>query len=179
MEKTKSDVPITPDTKIGVLLKRFPQLENTLIEVFPEFKKLRNPVLRKTIARVTSLRQAAVVAKFPLAELIKKLGDEVGIKEEFQTDEAHVSFPKEAPSWFLPDKIEQSFDTKSMLDKGEQPINKVLDDLKSLANGEIYELIISFLPVPLIETVQKQGFFVWAKEEGKQVVKVYFTPSYL
>jgi hypothetical protein len=179
MKKTNSDFPITPDTKIGALLERFPQLENTLIEVFPEFKKLRNPVLRKTIARVTSLRQAAVVAKFPLAELINKLREKAGIVEEFETDEVQVSFSKDAPSWFSPNKIKQSFDAKSMLDKGEQPINKVLDDCKSLANREIYELILPFLPVPLIENVQKQGFLVWAKEEEKRVIKVYITPSYL
>jgi len=179
MEKTNSDFPITPDTKIGVLLERYPQLENTLIEVFPEFKKLRNPVLRKTIARVTSLRQAAAVAKYPLAELINKLRAEAGIKEEFLTDEIQVSFPKDAPSWFSPNKIKQSFDAKSMLDKGEQPINKVLADCKSLDTGEIYELIMPFLPIPLIENAQKQGFLVWAEEKEKRKIKVYITRSYL
>ena len=57
MEKSESNFQISPETKIGSLLDRFPDLEKTLLEMAPEFKKLRNPILRKTIARVTSLRQ--------------------------------------------------------------------------------------------------------------------------
>lgn len=177
MEHSQSEFPITPDTKIGALLERFPQLEKTLIEVFPEFRKLRNPVLRKTIARVASLRQAAVAAKVPIADLVNKLRYEAGIKEKFQTDESVMSFSKDTPPWFSPDRIVQSFDAKSMLDKGEQPINKVLADCKSLKAGEIYELIMPFLPTPLIEKSQKQGYLVWAKEEGERLFKTYLTPN--
>jgi hypothetical protein len=178
MEKTNSDFPITPDTKVGALLERYPQLEELLIKIAPEFKKLRNPMLRKTIARVTSLRQAAAVAKFPLAELINKLRERAGIQEKFRTDEIQVSFSKDAPSWFVPNKIVKSLDANNMLDKGEQPLTKVLADCKSLEHGEIYELIMPFLPIPLIEHAQKLGFLVWAEEE-KRVVKMYITPAHL
>ncbi len=177
MEKTNLDLQITPETKIGVLLEKFPQLEKTLIEVFPEFKKLRNPILRKTIARVTSLRHAAAVAKVPIAELINKLRNEAGIKEEFQTDESIMSFSKEIPSWFSPSSIVQSLDARSILDKGEKPLNKVLADCKSLKAGEIYELTTPFLPAPLIDNAQKQGFLVWAKEEDERIFKTYLTPK--
>jgi hypothetical protein len=179
MEKTNSDFQITPETKIGVLLERFPQLEKTLIEVFPEFKKLRNPILRKTIARITSLRQAAAVAKVSIAELISKLRNEAGIKEEFTTDESTISYAnaKETPAWFSPSDIVQSLDARPMLEKGEQPINKVLAGCKNLNAGEIYELTTPFLPAPLIDNAQKQGFLVWAKEEDERVFKIYITPK--
>lgn len=52
---------ITPDTKINALLESYPQLEDALINIFKNFKKLRYPFLRKTIAKVTSLRQAAII----------------------------------------------------------------------------------------------------------------------
>ncbi|GAG12823.1 unnamed protein product, partial [marine sediment metagenome] len=100
MGKTNSE--ITPETKIGTLLDRFPKLEKTFLEMAPEFKKLRNPVLKKTIARVTSLRQASTIAKIPLTEIINKLRSEAGIQEEFMTDEAVVSPSKESPAWFSP-----------------------------------------------------------------------------
>ena len=47
---------ITPKTKVAELLDAYPQLEDILIEIAPQFKKLQNPVLQKTIARVTSLQ---------------------------------------------------------------------------------------------------------------------------
>ena len=50
---------ITPKTKVMQLLDAYPALESLLIETIPAFEKLRNPVLRKTVARITSLQQAA------------------------------------------------------------------------------------------------------------------------
>ncbi len=49
---------ITPDLKLGDLLDAYPELEDVLIEIAPAFRKLRNPVLRRTVAKLTSLRQA-------------------------------------------------------------------------------------------------------------------------
>lgn len=179
MEKTNSDFQITPETKIGVLLERFPQLEKTLIEVFPEFKKLRNPILRRTIARITSLRQAAAVAKVSIAELINKLRDEAGIKEVFSTDESTMSYAnaKETPAWFSPSDIVQSLDARPMLEKGEQPINKVLAGCKNLKAGDIYELTTPFLPAPLIDAARKQGYLTWSRKERDGVFKTFLAPK--
>jgi hypothetical protein len=177
MENTNSDFQITPETKIGTLLDRFPQLEKTLLEMAPEFKKLRNPLLRKTIARITSLRQASVIAKIPLPEMINGLRKKAGIHEELMSDEAIVSFSKESPSWFSKSRIVISFDARPMLEKGEQPISKVFNKCKGLKTGEIYELITPFLPAPLIENAKKHGFLVWSKEEREQVFRTYFTPK--
>ncbi|WP_297095775.1 DUF1858 domain-containing protein [uncultured Draconibacterium sp.] len=52
---------ITPKTKIFDLLEAYPQLEDVLIRAAPPFKKLRNPVLRKTITKITTLSQAATI----------------------------------------------------------------------------------------------------------------------
>jgi len=177
MEGKNSDFQISPETKIGALLDRFPNLEKTLLEMVPEFKKLRNPILRKTIARVTSLRQASTVAKIPLAEMINRLRNEAGIQEEFMSDEATVSLSKEVPSWFSTTRIVQSLDARPMLEKGEQPINKVFTDCKNLEAGDIYELITPFLPAPLIDTAEKQGYLTWSKIEGEGVFKTYLSPK--
>lgn len=177
MDGTKPDFQISPETKIGALLDRFPNLEITLLEMATEFKKLRNPILRKTIARVTSLRQASTVAKIPLAEMINRLRHEAGIQEEFMMDETSLSLPKEAPSWFSTSGIVQSLDARPMLERGEQPINKVFADCKNLKAGEIYELITPFLPAPLIDTAKEKGYQTWSKKEEEGVFKTYLTPK--
>ncbi len=61
MNNKNSDFQITPETKISALLGQFPQLEEVLMKMAPEFKKLRNPILRKTIAKVASLHQVAAL----------------------------------------------------------------------------------------------------------------------
>ncbi len=177
MEKSESNFQISPETKIGALLDRFPDLEKTLLEMAPEFKKLRNPILRKTIARVTSLRQASAVAKIPLAEMINRLRKQAGIQGEFTSDETMGSVSEETPSWFSISRIDQSLDARLMLEKGEQPISRVFADCKNLKGGEIYELITPFLPAPLIDAAREKGYLTWSKKEGEEVFKTYLTPK--
>jgi hypothetical protein len=177
MDGTKQDFQISPVTKIGALLERFPNLEKTLLEMAPEFKKLRNPILRKTIARVTSLRQASAVAKISLAEMINKLRNEAGIQEEFMPNEAIESLSKEIPSWFSTSRIVQSLDARPMLEKGEQPLNKVFTDCKKLKVGDIYELVTPFLPAPLIDVAKEKGYQTWVKKEEFGAFKTYVMPK--
>jgi len=47
----KKELIITPQIKVAELLETYPQLEEVLIDLSPTFKKLKNPVLRRTIAR--------------------------------------------------------------------------------------------------------------------------------
>jgi hypothetical protein len=63
---------ILPETKVGALLQAYPQLEDELIAIAPRFTALRNPVLRRTVARITTLAQAAV-AEIPTRELVDRL----------------------------------------------------------------------------------------------------------
>jgi hypothetical protein len=177
MKQSENNLQISPETKIGELLTKFPGLEKTLLEMAPEFKKLRNPILRKTIARVTSLRQASAVAKIPLAEMINRLRSEAGIREEFMSDEANRTFSKEIPPWFSTARIVQSLDARPMLERGEQPIQKVFSESKNLKDGEIYELITPFLPAPLIDAARENGYLIWSKNEGEEVFKTYLTPQ--
>ena len=52
---------ISPKTKVLALIEAYPQLENTLISYVPVFEKLKNPVLRRTVAKIATLQQAAVI----------------------------------------------------------------------------------------------------------------------
>ena len=48
---------ITSSTKVAALLEEYPELEDVLMAMAPPFKKLRNPFLRKSVAKVASLGQ--------------------------------------------------------------------------------------------------------------------------
>ena len=58
-----NQLPIDESTKVAALLDSYPELEDVLIGIAPPFKKLRNPILRRSVAKVASLRQAAAVAR--------------------------------------------------------------------------------------------------------------------
>ncbi len=163
---------ITPETKVGELLKEYPGLEDTLVECAPAFSKLRNPVLRRTIARVTSLRQAAKVGGISLEELINTLRkaagmDSVTVNQEDDSDNDGKHFDIS--------NISVTYDARSDIENGVQPVGKVLNELKNLTSGQVYELITPFVPAPLIDMAKEKGFRSMHREVESGLVKTYFT----
>ncbi len=70
---TERTFSITPSTNIAELLEHYPELVDALIDIAPMFKNLRNPVMRKTMARFASVQTAADAARLPVAELVERL----------------------------------------------------------------------------------------------------------
>ncbi|MCB0823637.1 MAG: DUF1858 domain-containing protein [Bacteroidales bacterium] len=163
---------ITPKTKIAELLKAYPELEDVLIDIAPAFKKLKNPVLRRTIARVTTLQQAASVGDVPVDVIVNKLRGIVG-QETLDDVESGGEYGGETPAWFSKDKITKSFDARETIAQGGHPLGDVMGDLHHWEDG-IYELITPFLPAPLIDKVKEQGFKAWTKKENESLFRNYF-----
>ena len=163
---------ITPETKVHDLLKEFPQLEEVLIDVSPFFKKLKNPVLRRTIARVTNLRQAAAVGNVSLEEIINRLRKEVGQDKIENLKEEKKDI--DAPKWFDESKIAESLDARPIINSGGHPLDTVIKAVKSMSDGNIYELITPFLPMPLIDKVEAMGYESWSTQSDADIFKTYF-----
>ena len=169
---------ITPDTRVGVLLEKFPQLEDALLEMSPTFAKLKNPLLRKTVAKVANLRQVAQIGNIPVAELINKLRQEAGIRMDLDADvteaadeDAAVS---SAPGWVQTYKLHKSLDARPIIESGGRPLETVMADLEQLQGGEKYELIAGFVPAPLIDLARQKGFEIWTNQESPEMVRTYF-----
>jgi len=163
---------ITPDTKVYELLKEYPQLEDILIEITPVFKKLKNSILRKTIARVTNLRQAAAVGDVSLDQIINRLRKEVG-QDKMENLKDEVKY-KDTPSWFDSSKIAESLDARPIINSGGHPLDTVIKAVKNIQNGSIYELVTPFLPMPLIDKVVALGYESWSTQAEPDVFKTYF-----
>jgi hypothetical protein len=161
---------ITPETKILALLENYPQLEETLLSISPAFAKLQNPLLRRTIARMATLRQVAQIGNVPLAELINRLRRAAGQSEGMFEE----SMNAERPIWLDMNNIQERLDARPMLEAGEHPLAVVLSALPKLPNGKIYELTTPFLPAPLLEQVRQKGFQVFSETLSENLVKNYF-----
>ena len=168
---------ITPKTKIYNLLEAYPQLEDVLISTAPQFKKLKNPVLRKTIAKVTSLSQAAIIGGLNVEELVIKLRNEVG---QTSTDNLEIeggNYTTEKPQWFDKEKISATIDIRDMLNAGEQPVHEVMTEVKKLKEQEILEVIAPFIPAPLIDKSLSLNYQHWLDQRSDEEVIVYFYAS--
>jgi hypothetical protein len=163
---------ITPKTKVLQLIETYPQLEDVLIGYVPAFKKLKNPILRNTVAKVASLQQAAAVGNVKVEELINVLRKNVG--QDLYTENAGVSYNTEKPDWFDEKLITKELDVKPMLAAGDQPVNQVMADLKELPKGSIYKLIAPFLPAPLIDKATSLNLEHWMVKQGEESFIIYF-----
>jgi hypothetical protein len=163
---------ITPKTKVADLLNAYPELEDVLVDLAPAFKKLKNPVLRRTIARVTSLQQAASVGNISVDIIVNKLRGIVG--QDALTDiESGSNYAGQVPAWFNQDMISQTNDARETIASGGHPLGDVMGDLHTWEGG-IYELITPFLPAPLIDKVKGLGFEAWTKKENESLFRNYF-----
>jgi len=61
---------------VGQTVAWFPQTIETLADM--GFAPIRNPILRRTLARQVTLAQAAAIGKVPLAELLEALNERIG-----------------------------------------------------------------------------------------------------
>ncbi|MBN3034184.1 MAG: DUF1858 domain-containing protein [Bacteroidales bacterium] len=164
---------ITPKTKITELLEACPELEEVLVDLVPAFRNLKNPILRRTVARVTSIAQAAAIGNLPVDTVVNKLRGITG-QEALGQIESTPGYANDNPAWFLEEKISKRFDARSMIASGGNPLSLVMQDLRDWPAGEIYELTTPFLPAPLIDMVREMGFAVWSRMENESLFRSCF-----
>ncbi len=163
---------ITPKSKVLQVIEAYPQLEDVLISYVPAFVKLKNPVLRKTVARIATLQQAAAIGNVPVGELINRLRKEVG--QDLLTVDGEMELKTVKPAWFNENSVDMRFDAREMLAAGEQPVNQVIADLNNLSGDSIYELTAPFIPAPLIEKATSLNIDHWMLKQDDEHYIIYF-----
>lgn len=164
---------ITPDSRVGELLERWPQLEDVLVELSPRYRALRNPVLRRTVAKVATLRQVSVVGGVPLATLIERLRTAAGLAP-LAVPAAEAGAPGRRPPWAVEQAVTRRHDARAAIEAGEHPMPKVMADLAALGEGDVYELVTPFVPAPLVDLARGKGFESFSVSEGDALVRTYF-----
>jgi hypothetical protein len=164
---------ISPDSRVGEMLEHYPHLEDVLIGISPTYKALRNPVLRRTVGKVATLRQVSKVGNVPLGLLIDRLRDAVG-QAPIGACEDSGDAPAERPPWADPSAVVRTFDARATIEAGGHPMPQVMSDLSALQAGQVYALVTPFLPSPLIDLAAQKGFKAWSAREGPEMVRTYF-----
>jgi len=173
---SKAKLIITPKTRIGELLEAYPQLEDVLMGLSPAFARLRNPILRKTVARVASLQQAAAIGNLEVDILVNRLRKEIGQEEHSGFDEHKSYLSANDPEWLSPGRISQRYDATPLINSGGSPMTEIVSKVNNLLPGEILELKTPFIPAPIIDLLKEKGFRIFSrKEEG--IVLSYITKS--
>jgi len=164
---------ITMETKIADLLNDYPGMKETLIAINPKFKKLNNPVLRRTLAKVAGVRQAAIVGGMDPLELLNRLRESVGQAPVDAAGEAAVTESAEAkPEWAMQEP-KTILDANALLDEQKNPLAEANLALRKIEEGETVALRSDFKPEPLIEEFKKAGREVYCEQKGEDEFLTY------
>ena len=164
---------ITPQTRVGEFLENFPELEELLISLSPAFQKLRNPVLRRTIGRVATFQQVAVVGNVSIESIINTLRKAAGqtLTNEIMSEQTKLT---EKPEWFNESLIIETLDAREMLQAGQHPLAEVLSKTSQMKTGQIFKMITPFTPMPLIEKVVDKGLSAYVQTVSEVEIHTFF-----
>lgn len=170
---------INSQTKIAALLKHHPEALEAIVTLSPDFKKLRNPILRKLMAGRTTISMASKIGGCKPEDFFEKLKP-----YGFEADTAPE--PAEAPSEHgpLPQFIKDveaehivTLDVRSMLAGGTDPLKLIQHTVKELQPGQILKIVNTFEPTPLVKLLEKQGFQCYVDVVNKDLVETYFSKA--
>lgn len=165
-------------TKIADLLKHHPDALETIVTLSPDFKKLRNPILRALMAKRTTIAMASKVGGCTPSDffrVLEPLGFEVDLESRtIQFDDVPPEIPKPSYLQEIGPADLQEFDVREILAGGIDPLKAIQQKVKALKVGEVLVIINSFEPVPLIKLLEKQGFQSYVEFIDQDTIKTYF-----
>lgn len=163
---------IDESTRIKTLLEvRQEEVIQALVSLNGNFKKLRNPFLRKLLAGRVTIADACKIAGCPVQDFMASMR-EIG----FRTAESAASAPN--PEGEISPPIEGDeileFDVRPILNQNGDPLKEITARAMALKAGQCLRLIAPFVPVPLITLLGKKGFIHSTCTIGPDEVHTYF-----
>ena len=178
---------ISQDMRVSEMLKRHPETLEALVRFHPHFRMLRNPVLRKTMARLVTVAQAARVAGVAVEDLLLALNTAIGQRDAYLMQApparkaalvakaAPAAPASEKPAFLqnLPPERIRTLDVRSHLEAGEDPFHRIMAAVRELPREQVLHLVVPFEPLPLYEVMAQRGFRHWSESAG-ETWHVYF-----
>ena len=154
--------PIQLSDRISTVLGRDPRMLDVLLACSPAFGHLRNPLLRKTMARLATVEHAARVAQIDPHVLLTRLnaalaGEEVPDAPIRRIDAPAEPTRPEAIARLSTDHIVEC-DVREDLRAGREPLNRIMAAARSVGDGQALRLRAIFEPVPLYPVLARKGF---------------------
>lgn len=166
---------INEKTKISQLLKANPDALEAIISISPDFKKLRNPVLRRLMAGRTTIKMASKIGGcLPKDFLIalSPLGFEWDDSDSGEEEIARKPFPQYLNQLSKAQIV--VLDVRSMIQNAEDPLRPIQKKIKELQPEQALCVINTFEPAPLISLLEKQGYQAFVDQVEAERFDTYF-----
>ncbi len=185
MSAARRTGPVTAADRVSDVLAR----DEALVEVFvrhaAHFTRLRNRAMRRVMARLVSVEDAARIAGVSSASLVRALNDALGITVSGDdTEPAGHDLAAASGVGAMSDGVPRrrrppgavvvDVDVRDELRSGREPFARVMSAVGALRAGEVLRLRAIFEPVPLYAVLEKRGLVHETSSEGPDDWSVWF-----
>jgi uncharacterized protein (DUF2249 family) len=151
---------IRADDRVAAVLAQDERLLDVFVAASPAFEKLRSSAMRKTMARLVTVEQAARIAGIDAGSLVARLnavldGGAPPVSSSEPSREALPPIPA-ALTALAADRI-VDLDVREDLRAGKEPFRRILDAARALPVGNVLRVRAIFEPAPLYPVLAKQG----------------------
>lgn len=160
---TVTDAAIAATDRVSDVLARDESLVEVFVRCSPHFDKLRNRVMRRTMARLVTVEQAARIAAVPAATLVRDLNTALGIVTDAPAPAPEADGPAGAAAGSAgelshpPDAPVIEVDVREELRAGREPFSRIMAAVSALEPHEVLHVRAIFEPVPLFTVLSKRG----------------------
>ena len=148
---------VTADTLISELINANKDSIAAIASLAKPLEKLKNPVLRKLMASRVTVGEAAKMGGCTVEDFQRVLAP-LGFKFS-SSNRSGESSNQEPPKWLeaLSENQLIRFDAREMLSSGQDPLKQIIKRFKETPRGSALCIIATFVPVPLIRLLKKDG----------------------
>jgi len=148
---------ITVNTRISELAKADKGSIEAIASLAKPLEKLRNPILRKVMASRITIGEAAKMGGCSIQDFERVLMP-LGFRF-LESDLTDKTAGDGTPNWLkaLPKGQLVIFDVREILSGGEDPLKEIIKRFKEVPIGNALCIINTFVPVPLVRLLEKEG----------------------
>lgn len=174
-----SHTPIAATDRVSDVIAR----DEALVEIFvrhaPQFDRLRSRTLRRVMARLVTVEQAARMGGVAVDLLLRDLNGALNAPAGGDTAVACAKppvapKPAPAPDDYPPDREVVEVDVREDLRAGREPFSKIMAAVGALRPEQVLRVRAIFEPVPLFTALGKRGFTHVSRLEGPDDWSVWF-----
>ncbi len=157
---SSATIPISAHDKVSDVLARDESLIDVFVRLAPHFAKLRNRTMRRVMARLVTVDQAARTANIPTERLVRDLNAALGLGDARPSIEAPASASDAKPSdeRHPADAPVVELDVREDLRQGREPFSRIMSAVAALRDDDVLRLRATFEPAPLFTVLGKRGF---------------------
>ena len=164
---------INAKTKISQIIKMNPDSIDVIATINKNFKKLKNPILRKLLASRVSISDAAKIGGTTSEIVLARLSS-IGFDIENISKVADSQAISEGQDFSVSGLEIIELDVRKTLKDGTDPFNDIMKAIKTLGNDQVIKVINTFEPIPLIKILQEKGFSSKVNRIAPDQIETYF-----